>query len=203
MARAPRGRFLAATVNEAVDVFARRAIRSLRTAADALAARVTTAEGDITTLQNDLDTAEGEIDTLQADAATHESEIATLQLLHAGNLSLADDAAAYMEFSAASSRGVLVFGANVGAGGNGIAAFRVGAGAFMTEIATAGATFLATTTASGLTGTTGTDGRLTLAAHTTLNRLYVENRTGNARDYGFSFLGMRIGAPTSVTWTAV
>jgi hypothetical protein len=208
MARAARGRFLAAEVKQAVDVFARNAIRTLKLAFDTLEARVTateaditTAEGNITTLQTDLTAAEGDISTLQTDLDAVEAEVDVLQL-HVGvpTLTLNDDQAAYMQFTASAARGLMLLGANTRAAGSAVVAFRVGASAFVHTLASVGATVTVGT--GTLAGTTGTDTHLTIRADTATNRLYIENRTGATRDYGVIFPGMRIGEPASA-WTIV
>ncbi len=114
-------------------------------------------------------------------------------------LTLADDQAAYIAFAVDTSRGVAVFQANAAAGGSGIVAFRVGTSAYTSLLASTGVTVTVGT--GTLAGTTGTDTHLTIRADTATNRLYVENRTGATRTYGFSFLGM-IGTVTG-TWVTV
>lgn len=114
-------------------------------------------------------------------------------------LTLADDEAAYIEFTVSASRAVAVFVANAAAGGCGTVAFRVGGLAFASLLSSVGATVTVGT--GTLDGTTGVDGQLTIYADSATNRLYVENRTGGARTYGFSFVGA-IGTVKG-TWVTV
>lgn len=138
---------------------------------------------------------------LSADVTTAEAAIDSLELYHSTNLTLADDQAAYIEFSADATRGLAVIAPNTAAAGSAIVSFRVQTSAFASLVASVGATVTVGT--GTLAGTTGTDTHLTIRANTANNRLYIENRTGAARDYGISFLGLRVGVPTSQAWTVV
>lgn len=142
-----------------------------------------------------------QLDSLSAQVGSAEGGLAGLTAsLTPATLTLNDDQAAYIQFTADAVRGVAVFGGNAAAAGSGVIAFRVQTFAFVTAIATAGATVTVGT--GTLAGTTGTDTHLTIRADTATNRLYIENRTGAARDYGFAFVGVRNGALDG-TWVTL
>lgn len=107
----------------------------------------------------------------------------------ATNLSIADDQAAYVQFSA-TAQGVLVINGSVAARGGGLVFFRVGASGHATLISAGGAT-ISVGTGALTTGTTdGVDGSLNVYADTATNRLYIKNRTGAAGNYGYTFLNV-------------
>lgn len=107
---------------------------------------------------------------------------------------IADDAAGYFEF-AAGARGAFIISGNTSGSKYAMAHFRCGdANAHVTLMNSSSGV---TGTTGTLNGTTGADGNLTIAADTVTNRLYVENRTGSARSYTVTFLGVN-GAAQSV-----
>jgi Pectate lyase superfamily protein len=102
-------------------------------------------------------------------------------------VTLNDDQAGYITFGAA-TKGTLVLSGNLLAAGNALVVFRCGdANAFVSVLSSSGPTVTGTT--GTLAGTTGTDTRLTIAADTATNRLYIENRTGSQRTYSYTFMG--------------
>jgi hypothetical protein len=107
----------------------------------------------------------------------------------ATNLSLADDQAAYIEFSA-TAQGVFVISGSIAARGAGMVFFRVGASGHVTLMSSGGATVSVGTgtLATGASG--GVDGNLNIYADTATNRLYIKNRTGSAGNYGYSLLNV-------------
>ena len=116
-------------------------------------------------------------------------------------ISLADDAAAYLTFSAAGTFGIAVITGNVDAGGQAVVSFRVGDGsAFVNVLSSGGVTVTGQT--GTLTGMTGVDGQVTISADTATNTLYIENRTAGTKGYDMTFLGLS-GGVYSNTITAV
>jgi len=112
-------------------------------------------------------------------------------------LSLNDDKAAYLSFSAA-ARGILILAGNTASAKGGIVHFRCGDGSnHATVMASSGSNFTGTT--GTLAGTTGTDTHVTVAADSATNRIYVENRTGGTRGYTITVLGV----PGDVLFTGV
>lgn len=112
---------------------------------------------------------------------------------------LLDDEAAFFSFTA-DARGLVVITPNVSGGGSAIATFRVNTGAFTDLLASAGpVTRIAP--GAGLGGMSGTDGDFSIRAHNTLDRFYIENRTGGTKNYHIAFLAMdgnASGGPTIV-----
>ena len=162
----------------------------------------TVARGGFTSLAGQADhIARSGVEALRRQLTDLSDRITTTEtVLTPANLVLADDEAAYIQFTADATRGIAVFGGNVAAAGSGVVSFRVQTSAYATAVASAGATVTVGT--GTLAGTTGTDTHLTIRADTASNRLYVENRTGAARDYGFAFLGLRVGTIDG-TWVTV
>lgn len=117
--------------------------------------------------------------------------------IEAQPLSLNDDQAAYLTFSAV-TRGIITISGNTAAAKGGIVHFRVGDGSnHATVMSSSGANVTGTT--GTLAGTTGTDTHLTIAADNATNRLYIENRTGGARSYTLSISGCDGGIYQSTT----
>ncbi len=112
-------------------------------------------------------------------------------------LTVPDDRAAYVEFSAAAPTGMIAVCSSVpGSGGTALFAFRVGdASRAITILASAGPTTTATT--GELTGTTGVDGQFTISASQTFNRVYIENRTGASRSYNYTIMNLGDGITAS------
>ncbi len=100
--------------------------------------------------------------------------------------SLADDTASSMAGNVgSSSRGIVLVNGQVSSQA-GIAFVRVGSGA-ETSILAGGADFAVTT--GVLAGTTGTDTKITISAHTD-NLIYIENRTGGTVTFAVTYIGM-------------
>jgi hypothetical protein len=76
------------------------------------------------------------------------------------------------------------------AAANGIAQWRYGANGFATKIASSGANFTAATITGVPTGTSGTDGQVTLFARTGGNQLFIENRIGQTISINVILLGV-------------
>lgn len=107
-------------------------------------------------------------------------------------ISINDDAVHIFEFTQI-TQGVLVLSGNSNVTRGGIFQFRVGdANAYVqhisTQVGVAGAT-----NAGAPTGTTGTDGNLTVFADTTANRLYLENRRGSTLQWMPTWLSLMNG----------
>lgn len=93
-------------------------------------------------------------------------------------LSIADDQAYYIEFSDI-ARGILAVSGNLAARGSFLIHFRCGDGSGSIDLTSLTPGVTITDGGAGtLTGVTGTDTHLTVRYSTTLNRLYIENRTG-------------------------
>lgn len=103
------------------------------------------------------------------------------------NLTIADDDVAVISFNASSARGLVAISSTISASAHGIAAFRCSDFVFCTELA-GNSVFDVTTGA--LTGTTGTDGSVTVSPHTD-GKLYIENRNGGSRGFGVTFYAMQ------------
>lgn len=103
-------------------------------------------------------------------------------------INIADDGVAVIEFDGP-ARGVLVLSGNTATMQAAIIHFRVGSATHCTKLV-AGADVDVTTGA--LTGTTGTDGKLTISVHTD-NKLYIENRRGGASEFQPTLLSLRGG----------
>lgn len=114
----------------------------------------------------------------------------TGRLRSAEDLTIADDAAASVTPSRQGGMLAVMCNASTTAPVSGMSAmvyFDVGSGAAtVKESTTIGGTV--DTTTGALTGTTGTDGRVTVSAHTD-GTVYIENRTGVSRTFRVSFLG--------------
>jgi hypothetical protein len=102
--------------------------------------------------------------------------------------STADDAA--FSITAPSNVGVLVLMVANLASAAGAVAFRCQSGfaAQAALIASAAGTILATAVDTVLTGTTGTDGKITVSPNAADNKIYVENRSGGARVFSWFFI---------------
>jgi hypothetical protein len=101
-----------------------------------------------------------------------------------------DDTAASIEFDG-DAKGVAVISGSTGGLRGTTVHFRVGATNHATLISSS-ANVVATT--GELTGTTGTDGNLTISAHTD-RKLYIENRRGQNGTYTVTFLSLVDGNP--------
>ena len=101
---------------------------------------------------------------------------------------VADDDFTSIEFDAA-SYGVVVINGSESAAEAAVVHFRVGSSVHCTLLANS--TNVEATTGA-LAGTTGTDAKLTVSAHTD-NKLYIENRTGSSKDYSITLLGINGG----------
>jgi len=102
-------------------------------------------------------------------------------------ITLNDDQACYIQFSAA-ARGVVVISSNAASAQSGVIHFRCGdASTHATSIAKTANLELTT---GQLAGTTGNDTKLTFSADSTTNRIYLENRLGAVRGFTFSFIGL-------------
>lgn len=114
---------------------------------------------------------------------------------------IADDVAAFWPFTLDSgtfATGIAkISGSTLGLGSAEVH-FRVGdsAGSYLMTTATKAGGGSIVATSGTLTGTTGVDGNLTIAA-TTNNRLYVENRTGNDGDYNITIVSLSDNARLS------
>lgn len=106
----------------------------------------------------------------------------------AAPVSLFDDTATSIAFTAATT-GILIFTAGLSTVASGMFIFRVGSSLMCAVLAQAAGSVLATTTNVALTGTTGTDGKLTVSAHSD-NKLYIENRTGSPFSAAWQVLGV-------------
>ncbi len=112
---------------------------------------------------------------------------------YGGEVSINDDTSKYLEFSAP-TRGVFTFSGSSAFAKGGVVHFRTGdASAFVVVMANSGGNVDGVVGA--LTGTTGTDTHVTVGVSTTLNRLYLENRTATARMYTYT-LSPLSGSPT-------
>lgn len=113
------------------------------------------------------------------------------------NYTLADDGAAYIEFSAP-AQGMIAISGGTSALGGALVYFRVGATApHSTAMASGGAT-LSTgvgTLANGASG--GVDGNLNVYASSSNNRLYIKNRTASSGSYGYTLLNITAGVTAS------
>jgi len=104
----------------------------------------------------------------------------------ASHLSMPDNTAAYVPFSAV-TQGVAVIASSTSTGKAALVFFRVGdASAHATMIGAADA--VVTGGVGTLAGTTGTDTHLTVRADSATSRLYIENRTGGIRNYQVTIL---------------
>lgn len=114
-------------------------------------------------------------------------------------ISLNDDQAGYVAFSAAAARGIVVIAGNIDAAGSAMVAFRVGDNIFARSLASGISAGAVATTTGALGGTTGTNGNLTISVTVTAtgDRLYIENRTGAARGYVLTFLSLIVGFPAT------
>lgn len=115
-------------------------------------------------------------------AQTYSAEMAvTPGLCSQRNVTINDDAVLAIDVARA---GWLLIGSTSGGFGNrhAIVAFRAGSGPYAGIVAQPSTLF--ETSTAVLTGTTGTDGKITVAA--TGGKLYVENRSGG--NYAFTFL---------------
>jgi len=101
-----------------------------------------------------------------------------------------DDDGVYQIITTSSIGAIIITArATAYAAANGIAQWRYGANGFATEIASSGASFTAATIAGVPTGTSGTDGQVTLFARTGGNQLFIENRIGQAISINVILLG--------------
>lgn len=103
---------------------------------------------------------------------------------------IADDGVATIAFDGDAQGIVFVSAKDIG-GGIAIAYVRIGTSpqsAVLASSLSGGGSVVATTGA--LTGTTGSDGNLTISCHTD-NNLYVENRSGGARKYQLAFVAFQ------------
>jgi hypothetical protein len=133
------------------------------------------------------------VDDRRWDGRMHGSVYGTMNT----TMGLNDDQAGYLSFSAA-AYGIAAVSGNVDAAGPCMIAFRVGDGsAYCSVLSSSGPTVAGTTGA--LAGTTGTDTNLTISAHTSLNRLYFENRTGGAKGQYVTILSLSAGYYTGHT----
>jgi len=111
-------------------------------------------------------------------------------LLEAFNLT--DDTAGYFQWDGV-TKGIILISGNTSAAQSSLVAFRCGDGnAFVTSMAV-GANVNVTT--GTLNGTTGTDGKFTIAADTATNRVYLENRLGTTYGYTVSCLSCNTNSP--------
>jgi len=100
--------------------------------------------------------------------------------------SIADEGFTTFEFDSDPSSGIAVIASNITAGEHAIVYFRVGSTPQCSILA---GSANATATTGALTGTTGTNGDLTISAHTD-NKLYIENQTTTSRSYTVTFLSI-------------
>lgn len=105
-----------------------------------------------------------------------------------GPLSIADDAVADIDFSA-DTRGIMIVTGNVGARGQAVVFFRVGAINEAQLLASHGSVAVSTVF---LGGTTGVDGDLTISARD-IDRIHIENRTGASGSYEIAILATNGG----------
>jgi hypothetical protein len=105
-----------------------------------------------------------------------------------GNLVLADDAAASIEFSATGSFGIVAVSAPTTGAKPSIVAFRVGSSNYCSIMAGSAAA-----TTGVLAGTTGADATVTFSTDSGDNKFYIENRSGASRTFRFTFLSMQSG----------
>jgi hypothetical protein len=104
-------------------------------------------------------------------------------------LSVPDDRSAYIEFSGLAYGMIAISSSVPGSGGTALFVFRCGdASRAITVLASAGPT--TTATIGELIGTTGTDTHFTISASQTYSRVYIENRTGVARNYNYTILNL-------------
>lgn len=108
-------------------------------------------------------------------------------------ITLADDKAGYFQWDGA-TWGVLVLSGNTATSQSAVVSFRVGAAAYITNIAS-GSDVNVTT--GQLAGTTGTDAKITISADSVTNRVYVENRLGGTYAWSATFLCAAAAASTS------
>lgn len=137
--------------------------------------------------------------TMAGDVDMANNSIDSVGNLEFEPVTLADDEAAFVSFTA-DARGIVLISSNTSSAGTFIGNFRVNNGAFVQELASAGPVTVVAAGA-GLGGMTGADGDFSIRAHDALNRLYIENRTGGQRTYRFTFVGMdgnASGGPTIV-----
>ena len=106
-------------------------------------------------------------------------------------ISISNNAAFYIEFDGP-SRGFLHVSGNTLPRKSGIFHFRTGDGSAGAEKIGGSATNVATTIGA-LNGTTGSVGNLTFSVDNTLNRVYIENRTGADGAYTFVITNMNQG----------
>jgi hypothetical protein len=107
-------------------------------------------------------------------------------------INIANDEAFYIEFNNI-TRGLACISGNAIGRKAGIFHFRCGDGTSLAEAIAASSTNVAVTTGP-LTGTTGSAGDLTFSVDTSLNRIYLENRTLFSGAFNFTFLGLNAGA---------
>lgn len=105
-------------------------------------------------------------------------------------ITLADDKAAYIEFSAPCYGQMILSSSGPSTGGAVLFAFRVGDSSRVIATIGAAASPTVSTTTGELTGTTGTDGNLIISASQTFNRIYFENRVGLGRNYVYTLLSV-------------
>lgn len=119
--------------------------------------------------------------------------------------SLADDQAGYWSDDGVMQGMALIVG-NADGAGHALIAFRTGDGSAFCRIIAhsgtvdAGSGVIFAAAANGtLADGDGTDGRVTLCANTTLNRLYISNRSGGSRSYSIAMFGPNANGPQSFT----
>jgi hypothetical protein len=106
-------------------------------------------------------------------------------------ITLLDDKAGYFQWDDV-TKGLVLIGGNAAAGQSGLLTFRVGTSGSLTSMSV---TSNLNVTTGQLTGTTGTDGKLTVSADTATNRLYIENRLGGTYSYAVTFLSCNTNSP--------
>ena len=106
-------------------------------------------------------------------------------------ITLLDDKAGYFQWDDI-TKGLVLIGGNTAAAQSGLLTFRVGTSGSLTSMSV---TSNLNATTGQLTGTTGTDGKLTVSADTATNRLYIENRLGGTYSYTVTFLSCSTNSP--------
>lgn len=105
--------------------------------------------------------------------------------LRSGSVAVNDDAV--LTLTGVAGRGVLVVFTGATANEAAVIHYRTGTSPHCLVMTQPAAVFEAST--STLSGTTGTDGKITVSAISTAGTVYIENRTGTARTVTYTFIG--------------
>lgn len=131
-----------------------------------------------------LTTPASEVHSTLGDIQRWNGEMLASSLSTVSERSVLDDTATSYEFSG-SSRGVAVISLNTG-GDAAIISFRVGS---LPSVAIISGSANFDSATGVLSGTTGTNGKVTVSTHTD-NKLYIENRRGDTREITLTLIGI-------------